>query len=151
MPGRIAPRWSILVFTIGMTMSMAGVGMPGAAFQITVTSANAEAQQSEHTKFDDRDRETVRSWYIAHRDRLPPGFRDQDRLPPQWEARLQPGSMLDVNMRRRVRPVPPDLIRTLPAPPRDYRYAVLDGHIIIVGEKTWHVSDVLHFHMDIGR
>jgi Ni/Co efflux regulator RcnB len=110
-----------------------------------------DAERDQHAKFDDHDRDVVRDWYNQHRNRLPPGFRDRDRLPPQWESRLQPGAMLDRNMRRRIRPVPADLLRELTPPPRDYRYAVLDGHIILLAGAAWHVSDVLHFHMDIGR
>jgi Ni/Co efflux regulator RcnB len=110
-----------------------------------------DAERDQPTKFNDHDRAVVRDWYNQHRNRLPPGFRDRDRLPPQWESRLQPGAMLDRNMRRRLRPVPPDLLRELTPAPRDYRYSVLDGHIILLEDAASHVSDVLHFHMDIGR
>ncbi|HEV7968614.1 MAG TPA: hypothetical protein VGP19_13640 [Candidatus Acidoferrales bacterium] len=47
--------------------------------------------------------------------------------------------------------MPSDLLEKLPAPPRDYRYLVLDGHLLLVQEKTWNVSDVLHFEVDFGR
>jgi hypothetical protein len=42
-------------------------------------------------------------------------------------------------------------VEKLPPPPDNYQYMVLDGHLLLVNEKTWNVSDVLHFELDFGR
>jgi Ni/Co efflux regulator RcnB len=110
-----------------------------------------DRDRTSHTKFDDRDRRAVRQWFNEHREKLPQGFREQDRLSPDQESRLQPGVVLDADTRRRVRPAPVDLLRRLPPPGRHYRYAVVDDHILLVEDKTWSVSDIIHMHLDAGH
>lgn len=82
-----------------------------------------------HHKLDDRDRDVTRTWCHEHRDRLPVGFRDIDRLPPQLDARLQVGVVLDLNLRMHVHPLPTDLVHRLPAPPAGIKYVAIGGHV----------------------
>lgn len=104
-----------------------------------------------HTKFDNRDRQAARKWYNEHRENLPQGFRDEDRLRPEEESRLQLGVALDANTRKRVRPAPVDLLRRLPPPPRHYRYALVNEHLLLVEDRTWNISDIIHLHGDEGH
>jgi hypothetical protein len=85
-----------------------------------------------HHKFDDRDREITQTWCRQHRDRLPVGFRDVDRLPPQLDARLQVGIVLDLDLRKQIHPLPTDLLRQLPAPPTGVQYIAIGGHVGLV-------------------
>jgi len=85
-----------------------------------------------HHKFDDRDREVTRVWCVEHRERLPIGFRPDDRLSPEFEARLRVGSILDIRLRNQINPVPSSLVRLLPPPPINQHYIAIGGHIGLV-------------------
>jgi hypothetical protein len=105
----------------------------------------------QHLRFDARDRERVGEWYKDSQDDLPSGFQATDRLDPQSESRLRIGQVLDPDLRRKIAPVPPDLLAKLPAAPSGLRYESLDGHLVLLNERSWNVSDVLHFELDFGR
>src|SRR5579862_5610279 len=93
-------------------------------------------------KFDDHEREATRRWYEAHHEHPVIGFREEDRLPREWEPRLQVGFVFDSDWRRRAHPVPVELYRELPPPPRHYRYYVVGGHVVLV-DSHWRVADVI--------
>jgi Ni/Co efflux regulator RcnB len=86
----------------------------------------------DHPQFDDHERIVVRDWWGNHRDRRVVGFRDEDRLPHEWEPRLQVGSVFDRDWRRWCYPVPADLLVQLPPPPRHYRYYAIGGRVVLV-------------------
>jgi Ni/Co efflux regulator RcnB len=95
-----------------------------------------------HPQFDDHEHAAVREWYGRHRDREVVGFREEDRLPRDWEPRLQAGFVFDRDWRRRCYPVPPELLVELPPPPRHYRYYAIGGRVVLV-DRGWRVADVL--------
>jgi len=101
-------------------------------------------------QFAERDRAAARQWYQQHRDRLPRGFRDDDRLPPGFEVRLVPGFVFDMDMRRRSYPVPAGLARGFGPPPRGYRYLVIGGHVVLV-DDGYRVHDVIRLEIILGR
>jgi hypothetical protein len=68
-------------------------------------------------------------------------------LRPDEESRLQPGSTLDSHLRSKAHPLPPDLSRELPPPPRDSRYIALGGHVAQVDKRN-HVQDVIHLELN---
>ena len=105
----------------------------------------------QHLRFDARDRERVGEWYKERQDDLPQGFQMTDRLDPQYESRLRIGQVLEPDLRRKIVPVPPDLLEKLPPAASGERYEVLDGHLVLLNERSWNVSDVLHFELDFGR
>jgi Ni/Co efflux regulator RcnB len=98
--------------------------------------------------FREHDRELARNWYYHNRRELPPGLRRQDRLPPGLEARLRAGYVIGPDMRRRIYPVPAQLIRAFPPPPRGYRYVVFGGHVILV-DVRFRVFDVIRLDLDL--
>jgi len=99
-----------------------------------------------HDRFDDHDRQITREWYDNHHDYR--GFRDRDRMTPQYEDRFQNGAVLDRGMQRRMYPVPSDLGRRLPPAPRGYRYVVIGGHVVLI-DSGYHVHDAIHLEMNI--
>ena len=105
----------------------------------------------QHLRFDARDRERVGEWYKERQDDLPQGFQEADRLDPQSESRLRIGQLLEPDLRRKIVPVTPDLLAKLPAVPSGLRYEALDGHLVLLNERSWNVSDVLHFELDFGH
>lgn len=96
----------------------------------------------DHPQFDDHERVVVRDWWGTHRDRHVVGFRDEDRLPPDWEPRLQVGFVFDRDWRRRCYPVQAELLAELPPPPPHYRYYAIGGRVVLV-DRGWRVVDVL--------
>jgi hypothetical protein len=109
------------------------------------------SDRGRHARFDARDREVAGEWYRASRVSLPAGFREQDRPTPEWESKLRVDEALDSELRGRIVPAPVELVQKLPPPLGDYQYVALDGHLLLVDERTWNVSDVLHFELDFGR
>ena len=128
------------------------LGLFGAIILAQERSTSADTTASgQHTRFDARDRELAGEWYRERQADLPSGFREEDRLTPNSESRLRVGEVLDSDLRGKIQPVSADLLQKLPLAPRNYRYVILDGHLLLVDERTWNVSDVLHFELDFGR
>jgi hypothetical protein len=97
---------------------------------------------SHHPQFDYHEREVGHDWWEHHRDYRGEGFRDEDRLPRDWEPRLRAGFVFDRDWRARCYPVPADLYAELPPPPRYYRYYVIGGNVVLV-DRGWRVADVI--------
>lgn len=142
----------MMVRRLTALIAIAILGFFGAIICAQEGSQKAEGgNRAGHTRFDARDRASVGEWYKENRDRLPPGFREQDHLDSHLESNLRIGEILDPALRTKTQPVEADLLQRLPLPPWDNRYVALDGHLLLVNEKTWKVSDVLHFELDFGR
>nr|HEV7953510.1 hypothetical protein [Candidatus Acidoferrales bacterium] len=119
----------------------------------TFVSGAAFAQKHEHhwdehhPVFDDHEHEVVNTWWGTHRDHPLIGFRVEDRLPADWEPRLQVGFVLDAGWRRRMHPLPADLIAELPPPPPHFVYEVIGAHVVLVDRRDWHVADVININL----
>jgi Ni/Co efflux regulator RcnB len=105
-------------------------------------SDNGKHKAKGHHKFDDHDREVTRSWCVEHRERLPVGFRPEDRLAPEFEARLKVGAILDVHLRDHINPVPSSLVRLLPPPPENAHYIAIGLHIGVI-DHAHRLQDLL--------
>lgn len=100
--------------------------------------------------YSQHDRDDMYSWYHEHEDHddLPPGLAKRDRLPPGLERQLVLRGELPPGLRRRIRPVPVELERELPPPPRDCEHVVIGGHIVLWNRHTNIVLDIFHFERD---
>jgi hypothetical protein len=107
---------------------------------------NGQNRQN-HTKFDDHDKQVAGDWYKQHHDSAPVGLRDRDRLSPDEESRLKVDAPLDPGLRTKVHPVPRDLARQLPPPPRNSRYVAVGGHIAQLDSRN-RVQDVIHLELN---
>jgi Ni/Co efflux regulator RcnB len=116
---------------------------------MSTSAASAQDRRDQntqgHTQFDDKDRQTTNEWFNQHKDRPPVGFRNQDRLSADQESRLREGAVLDKDLRKKVHPVPEDLGRRLPPPPRDHRYVAIGGHVGLI-DNHFQVKAVIHLH-----
>lgn len=135
-----------------MTISSKRLGLVG-FLVLGMLSLGAAAQDHGHGRgqgnghhFDSHDRGEVHAWQERHHEHPPAGFRDQDRLPPEMESRLRVGFVMGPEFRRRIRPVPHDLLITLEPPPRHYRYVVIGDHLCLV-DSGYRVEDVLHLEL----
>jgi hypothetical protein len=119
----------------------------------TFVSSAAFAQRHEHhwderhPVFDDHEHEVVNTWWVGHHEHPVVGFRVEDRLPADWEPRLQVGFVLDTGWRHRMRPLPGDLVAELPPPPPHYAYYVIGAHVVLVDKRDWHVADVININL----
>jgi Ni/Co efflux regulator RcnB len=104
--------------------------------------ATTDRSRQSHTQFNSQDRQTTNDWYNQHQAHPPAGFRQQDRLSPDLESRLQVGSRLDPQLQRKIHTVPSDLKRRLAAPAPGYRYAAVGGHVAMIDKKN-QVQDII--------
>ncbi len=128
------------------------------ALALPCAGSKASTQEREHERdrdhererrhFEDHDRRAAQDWYKEHRNHLPEGLRERDRLRPEFEARMREGEVLDVELRHRIRPVPRELLVELPPCPRHYRYVIIGGHICLI-DDGYHVHDVVHFELNL--
>ena len=77
-------------------------------------------------------------------------FRHDTRWNDGYETRLQPGYVLDRDMRRMSRPAPYAMIRGFGAAPRGYRYIIIGGHVVLV-DSGYRVHDTIRFELNFGR
>lgn len=91
--------------------------------------------------FNEHDRQVTRDWYRRHRSTLGRGWREQDRLPPEMEARLRPGRQLDPELRKRMVWLPSELSTRYGPAPRGYRYAIIGGNVVLI-DDGYRVHDV---------
>lgn len=124
-----------------------------AGFGSSVVRAQDHAQDEQHRqmdaknpKFTDHDRQAANDWYTGHKDHPVAGFRAEDRLTADDEGKLVVGFTLDTDWRRRVHPVPADLMATLAVPPSGYHYYVIGGHVVLV-DRDWRVVDVININL----
>ncbi len=128
------------------------VAILAAASVLALSSAIALAQnrgerndKQGHTRFDDHDQQVTREWYSQHRDHPPTGFREEDRLSADEEVSLREGTVLDRNLRGKIRSAPHDLTRQLPPPPRHHRYVAIGGHVALIDNRN-EIKSVIHLH-----
>lgn len=110
----------------------------------------AQDQREAQARINEHDRQVANGWYSQHRNNPPRGFRDRDRLPQAYEARLQPGYVFDPYMRQRAYLAPRGLTRGFAPAPRGYRYMVIGGHIVLV-DARYRVADVFRLTITIGN
>jgi Ni/Co efflux regulator RcnB len=151
-------RWLTAIYTLAVltligAASPIGAAPPVQGYGQNTNDQNRQSQnrsgqnQSNHNQFDDHDKQVTRNWYNQNRSHAPAGLRDQDKLSPAEEQRLRPGSELDPNLQRKAHPVPRELARQLPPPPRDSRYVAVGGHVAQVDKRN-HVQDVIHLELN---
>ncbi len=113
---------------------------------VVATAGIAQERDNHNAQFNDHDRQVTQDWYKQHQSNAPRGFRSQDRLSSEQEARLQAGRPLDRDLSKRSYAVPSDLRRHLPPAPRNHRYVTVGGHVVLVDGKNV-VRDVIRIHL----
>ncbi len=113
---------------------------------VVATAGIAQDNRHDNAQFNDHDRQVTQDWVKQHQNNAPRGFRSQDRLSTEQEARLQAGRPLDRDLSKRSYAVPSDLRRHLPPAPRNHRYVTVGGHVVLVDGKNV-VRDVIRIHL----
>jgi Ni/Co efflux regulator RcnB len=105
--------------------------------------------QSDKTyrKFNEKQRQYATTYYNQNRNHE---VFAQDNWNNDYENRLQPGYVLDDDMRRMSRPAPDEMTRGMGRPPRGYRYVVIGGHVVLI-DSGYRVHDAIHFEVNVGH
>jgi len=109
---------------------------------------NRGQSKKKYRQFNENQRQYAHTYYNQNQNEE--GFRRDDRWNNDYESRLQPGYVLDEDMRRMSRPAPDDMIRGMGRPPRGYRYIVIGGHVVLV-DSGYRVHDAIHFEINVGH
>jgi hypothetical protein len=105
-------------------------------------------KRQNHAKFDDHDRQLTRGWYDQHRDKAVAGLRDQNRVTPYVDSRLQIGPAQDADRRTNPRPAPIEFWHRLTSSPRSYQYVAIRGHVAAIDDNYQDVNDLIHLRLD---
>jgi hypothetical protein len=109
---------------------------------------NRGQTKKQYRQFLENQRQYVRTYYEQNQNNRI--FSRDSRWNDDYENRLQPGYLLDRDMRRMSRPAPRAMIRGLGGAPRGYRYIIIGGHVLLV-DSGYRVHDTIRFELNFGR
>jgi hypothetical protein len=109
---------------------------------------NRGQRKKRYRQFNQRQQRYARTYYNQNHDQEV--FRRDDRWTDDDERRIQPGYVLDDDMRRMSRPAPYEMTREMGRPPRGYRYVVIGGHVVLI-DGGYRVHDAIHFEINLGH
>ena len=109
---------------------------------------NRGQSKKQYRQFRENQRQYARSYYSqSQNNRI---FIPDSRWNNDFENRLQPGYVLDRDMRRMSRPAPYAMIRGLGGAPSGYRYVIIGGHVVLV-DSGYRVHDTIRFEFNFGH
>lgn len=77
---------------------------------------------------------------------LPPGLRKKvergGELPPGWQKKIARGEVMDAQVYAYARPLPTDLLKRLPPPPRGTIVVTVEGKVVRLMEATMTILDL---------
>jgi hypothetical protein len=109
---------------------------------------NRGQSKKQYRQFRENQRQSVRTYYVQNPNNEI--FRPDSRWNDDYTNRLQPGYVLDRDMRRISRPAPLAMIRGLGSAPRGYRYIIIGGHVVLV-DNGYRVHNTIRFELSFGR
>ena len=107
---------------------------------------NYGQNKKRYREFNEEQRRYAHTYYTEHQT----VFVQPNEWNDDYERRIQPGYVLDPDMRRWARPAPYDMIRGLGPPPPGYRYVVIGGHVVLV-DRGYRVHDAIHLELNFGH
>ncbi len=113
----------------------------------TQRTENRGQTKKRYRQFNENQRQYATTYYNQNRNQEV--FR-QERWNNDYENRLQPGYVLDDDMRRMSRPAPYEMTRGLGRAPRGYRYVVIGGHVVLI-DDGYRVHDAIHLELNLGH
>jgi hypothetical protein len=108
---------------------------------------NRSQTKKRYRQFNAKQRQYATTYYNQNRNHEI--FRPDRRWNNDYENRLQPGYVLDNDMRGMSRPAPIELTRGFGPAPRGYRYVVIAGHVVLI-DDGYRVHDAIRFEINIG-
>jgi len=104
-------------------------------------------RSEERRHFTDHDRRVLNDWYRDHADRFESEFREGRWNNEELDRRLQPGNVMDEDLRRWARPVSDKLAGRLDPLPPDWQYERVGYNVCIV-DRDGTIRDRYHFDRD---
>ena len=139
-------RWWMTAFAAALLALICGAAV--ARDQKDKNRENRGQSKKNYRQFLENQRQYARTYYSQNQNNEV--FRHDSRWNNDYENRLQPGYMLDRDMRRMSRPAPYAMIRGLGRAPRGYRYIVIGRHLVLV-DSRYRVHDTIRFELNFGR
>ncbi|HSF19788.1 MAG TPA: hypothetical protein VLK65_29980 [Vicinamibacteria bacterium] len=95
--------------------------------------------------FGDDERRIIRDWFRDERnlEGLPPGLAKREELPPGLQKHLVKNGTLPPGLEKKLHPLPRDLESRLPRLPEGTRRVLLSGRVVLLGEATGRIFDIL--------
>jgi hypothetical protein len=109
---------------------------------------NRGQTKKRYRQFNENQRQYATTYYNQNRNQEV--FRPDSRWNNDYENRLQPGYVLDNDMRGMSRPAPIEMTRGFGPTPRGYRYVVIGGHVVLI-DSGYRVHDAIRFEINIGH
>ena len=107
---------------------------------------NRGQTNKQYRKFNQKQQQAARTYYNQNQNQEV--FKPDSRWNDDYENRLQPGYVLDNDMRGMSRPAPPEMTRGFGPAPRGYRYVVIGGHVVLI-DSGYRVHDTIHLHINL--
>jgi opacity protein-like surface antigen len=108
---------------------------------------NRGQTKKRYRQFNAKQRQYATTYYNQNRNHEI--FRPDRRWNNDYENRLQPGYVLDNDMRGMSRPAPIEMTRGFGPAPRGYRYVVIGGNVVLI-DDGYRVHDAIRFSINIG-
>ena len=91
------------------------------------------------------EKNTIREWFSDDNNLsgLPPGLAKREELPPGLQKHLVKNGTLPPGLQKKLQPLPPDLESRLSPLPDGSRRVILSGSVILLGEKTAKIFDII--------
>ena len=109
---------------------------------------NRGQTNKQYRKFNQKQQQSARTYYNQNQSQEV--FKPDSRWNDDYEKRLQPGYVLDNDMRGMSRPAPPEMMRGFGPAPQGYRYVVIGGQVVLI-DNGYRVHDAIHFDINIGH
>lgn len=105
----------------------------------------AESGVQIEVRFSLEEENTIREWFADDNNLsgLPPGLAKREQLPPGLQKHLVRNGTLPPGLQKKLQPLPSGLESRLPPPPDGSRRVILSGSVILLGEKTAKIFDII--------
>jgi hypothetical protein len=131
---------ALLALTCGMSVAQNGRNHE--------KGENRGQSKKEYRQFREDQRQYANTYYGQNQKNKI--FRHDRRWNDDYGNRLQPGYVLDRDMRRMSRPAPRSMTRGFGGAPRGYRYIIIGGHVVLV-DSGYRVHDSIRFELNFGH
>ncbi len=145
---------------LGIVQAPAARRAPGATTEPAAAPARLDQNTLDTYRVRQDEMTTIRDYYRGHpapapeppkkQKKLPPGLKKKvargGALPPGWQKKVARGEVMDPMVYEQSRPLPPDLVRTLPPPPAGTVIVTVEGKAVRLLEATRTILDVFDLH-----
>ncbi len=147
-----------LGLALGLSPAQAAERRPGAGTGTAAPPARLDERTLDTYRVRADEVTAIRDYYRAHpasapepatgkkKKKIPPGLRKKvacgGALPPGWQKKVARGEVLDPVVYEHSRPLPPELVKTLPPQPQGTVIVTVEGKAVRLLEATLTVLDV---------